>query len=282
MCNEIGLRRGDKILHFATLASGSSGNAILVGEGERSFLVDCGISAKRLVGNLGMLSVPPEHIEGIIVTHEHVDHIKGIGVLARKLKIPILATAGLWEEISKTAGPLKTEQRIIIPREVSLAGLDVKLFSTSHDSRESYGLKITRQASGRRMLTLGIATDSGTVTEEMHEHLQGCDALVVEANHDEKRLWQGRYPWPLKKRIAGIYGHLDNSQIAEGLLSWIGENTQRVVLAHLSEENNTPEVALSTVLRVLRNSHIAKDNPELRLRVAPRHIPHELIYLREE
>lgn len=269
-------------MHFATLASGSSGNAILVGEGERSFLVDCGISAKRLVGNLAMLQVPPENIEGIIVTHEHVDHIKGIGVLARKLKIPILATAGLWEEISQAAGPLKDEQRIIIPREMSLAGLNVKLFCTSHDSRESYGLKVTRQADGQKMLSLGIATDSGTVTEEMHSHLKGCDALVVEANHDAERLWQGRYPWSLKKRISGIYGHLENSQIAEALVSWIGENTQRVVLAHLSEENNTPEAALSTVLSVLKSSHIAKENPELRLRVAPRHIPHELICLREE
>ncbi|KLU59176.1 putative metallo-hydrolase YycJ [Peptococcaceae bacterium CEB3] len=269
-------------MHFATLASGSSGNAILVGEGDRGFVVDCGISAKRLVGNLAILHVPPEQIEGIIVTHEHIDHIKGIGVLARKLKIPILATAGLWEEIGLAAGPLKDEQKIIIPEEVSLAGLDIKLFPTSHDSRESYGLKITRQTAGKKRLTLGIATDSGTVTQVMHEHLRGCDALVVEANHDEEKLWQGRYPWPLKRRIAGIYGHLENSQIAEGLLSWIGENTQRVVLAHLSEENNTPEAALTAVLRVLRGSHIAKENPELRLRVAPRHTPHELIYLREE
>lgn len=269
-------------MHFATIASGSSGNAILVGEGKRSFLVDCGISAKRLVENLSLLEFPPGQIEGILITHEHSDHIKGIGVLARKLKIPILATEGLWKEIAATVGPLKDEQKIEIKDSTVLAGLQVQIFPTSHDSRESYGIRIERHTPGKQVLALGIATDTGTITEEIHKNLTGCDALVVEANHDQERLWQGSYPWYLKKRISGIYGHLENSQLAEGLVSWITENTQRVVLAHLSEENNTPEVALSTVLRILKGSHISKQNPDLRLRVAPRHIPHELIYLREE
>ena len=116
----------------------------------------------------------------------------------------------------------------------------------------------------------------------MHRHLIGCDGLVVEANHDYDKLWQGRYPWSLKKRVSGNYGHLENKQLAEGLLQWIQVNTQRIVLAHLSEENNTPELALSTVASILRASSIPKINPELRLRVAPRHTPHELIVLREE
>lgn len=269
-------------MHFATIASGSSGNAILVGEGERSFLIDCGISAKRLIDNLGLIQVPPSQIEGILVTHEHIDHIKGIGVLARKLKVPILATAGLWEEIRSSVGEIDEGQHVEIESEVMLAGLRVKLFSTSHDSRESYGMRIERRAEGRRLLALGIATDTGIITEEMHKNLKGCDALIVEANHDKERLWQGRYPWPLKKRISGQYGHLENSQIAEGLIQWVKENTQKVVLAHLSEENNTPETALATVLNILRQSPVSKENPELRLRVAPRHIPHELIHLRED
>lgn len=269
-------------MHFATIASGSSGNAILVGEGEKSFLVDCGISAKRLIENLSLIQVPPNQIEGILVTHEHVDHIKGIGVLARKLKIPILATAGLWEEIASAVGKIEASQRIEIESEVVLAGLKVKLFDTSHDSRESYGMRIEHEGQGRRMLSLGIATDTGIITEEMHRSLKGCDALIVEANHDKDRLWQGRYPWHLKKRISGQYGHLENSQLAEGLIQWVEGNTQKVVLAHLSEENNTPETALATVLKMLRQSQVSKENPDLRLRVAPRHIPHELIHLRED
>lgn len=274
-------QEGDNILHFATIASGSSGNAILVGEGEKSFLIDCGISAKRLMENLNLIQVPPSQIKGILVTHEHVDHIKGIGVLARKLKIPILATPGLWEEMASLVGKIEAEQHIEIQTEVVLAGLHVKLFSTSHDSRESYGMRIEREVLGQRFLSLGIATDTGIITEEMHQNLKGCDALIVEANHDKDRLWQGRYPWHLKKRISGKYGHLENSQLAEGLVEWVKGNTQRVVLAHLSEENNTPETALATVLNILRHSAVSQENPELRLRVAPRHIPHELIYLRE-
>lgn len=269
-------------MHFATLASGSSGNSILVGEAEKNFLVDSGISAKSLIHSLAMLNIPSSSIEGIVITHEHSDHVKGVGVLARKLGIPIYATQGIWDEIKGTLGKLKDGQCREIAREFSCAGLQIRLFPTSHDSRESYGLKVERHVSQGKVLTLGIATDSGTITEEMNRHLSGCDALIVEANHDKEKLWQGRYPWSLKKRVDGIYGHLENTQIAEGLLSWIDEKTQRVVLAHLSEENNTPELALATIMHILKDSPIPRKNPELRLRVAPRHIPHELIHLRED
>lgn len=113
----------------------------------------------------------------------------------------------------------------------------------------------------------------------MHKNLQGCDAYILEANHDLQRLWQGRYPWYLKKRIASDVGHLSNVQLAEALREWLAENTQRVVLAHLSEENNTPELALSTVVGILKDSKARKRCPQLKLRVAPRHVPHELITL---
>ena len=267
-------------MHLATLASGSSGNAILVGDGEENFLVDCGISAQKVLHSLSLLNIPAGQIHGIVITHEHIDHIRGVGALARRLKIPIFATAGLWEELSKGVGKLAPGQKVEVAGTFACAGLQVKMFATSHDSRESYGLRIERSGEGKSPV-IGIATDSGTITEEMHRNLAGCDALVVEANHDKERLWQGSYPWYLKKRIASEVGHLENSQLAEGLIQWIGENTQRVVLAHLSEENNTPELALATVLRILRESRVARLNPGLRLRVAPRHTPHELIFLQE-
>ena len=268
-------------MHFATLASGSSGNAILVGQDERSFLVDSGISMRSLLHNLTLLNVPPAQVEGIIVTHEHIDHIKGVGALARKLKIPIYTSQAIWGEMEQSVGKLADNQRIEVNNKFSCAGLEIEMFATSHDSRESYGLRIERRLPGQGVLALGIATDSGTITEEMHRCLKECDALVVEANHDEDKLWQGSYPWYLKKRISSIYGHLANRQLAEGLLEWIGENTQRVVLAHLSEENNTPELALATVVRALRASRPIRKNKDLRLRVAPRHTPHELIVLCE-
>jgi len=269
-------------LHFATLASGSSGNAILVGDGNRHLLVDSGVSAKKVLCNLALLDIDHSQIEGIVVTHEHIDHIRGVGILARKLKIPIYATKPIWAEMENSLGKLSPEQKIIIEDSFSCSGLDIKIFATSHDSQDSYGLQIKQQNYKNQPLSIGIATDSGIITEEMHRHLKGCDGLVVEANHDHEKLWQGRYPWSLKKRVSGNYGHLENKQVAEGLLQWVQENTQRVVLAHLSEENNTPEMAIATVVRILRDSAIPKNNPELRLRVAPRHTPHDLIVLREQ
>lgn len=263
-------------MHFATLASGSSGNSILVGEENRSFLVDCGITAKRLLANLGMIDVPALQVEGIIITHEHSDHIQGVGALARKLKIPVYATAGIWEEMEDKLGQLKPEQRMVIGKEINLAGMGIKLIPTSHDSRESYGLKVM----GKK-LSLGIATDSGIITEDMHRNFSGCDAYIVEANHDLERLWQGRYPWYLKKRINSSVGHLSNVQLAEALREWLQGNTQKVVLAHLSEENNTPEMALATVLGILRDSNVKRRCSHLKIRVAPRYVPHELITLGE-
>ncbi len=269
-------------MHFTTLASGSSGNAILVGEDNRHLLVDCGISGKSLLHNLSQLNIFDSEIEGIVVTHEHVDHIRGVGILARKLKIPIYATIGLWEVMNPLLGKLAENQRIEVQESFTCAGLDVAIYPTSHDSRESYGLKVSRPLQkDKRNLAVGIATDSGMITEDMHQHLKGCDALVVEANYDEERLKYGSYPAYLKRRISGKYGHLENKQLAEGLLEWIQENTQSVILAHLSEENNTPEIALSTVMRILRDSNRSREYRDVQVQVAPRHSPHELIMLKE-
>ncbi|MBP1760255.1 MAG: metal-dependent hydrolase, beta-lactamase superfamily [Firmicutes bacterium] len=237
---------------------------------------------KSLLYNLSQINLPSSEIEGIIVTHEHVDHIRGVGILARKLNIPIYATTGLWKVMSHSLGKIAENQRIEVQESFSCAGLDVLLYPTSHDSRESYGLKVSRpKQKDKKDLSVGIATDSGIITEDMHRHLQGCDAFVVEANYDGERLQNGPYPAYLKRRISGKYGHLENKQLAEGLLEWIKENTQRVVLAHLSEENNTPEIALSTVLRILRDSKRSKEYSDVHVHVAPRHSPHELMMLME-
>jgi phosphoribosyl 1,2-cyclic phosphodiesterase len=270
-------------VHLATLASGSSGNSIVVGHEKRNFLVDCGISLKALLHNLSILNIDPSEIEGIFVTHEHTDHIKGVGAVARKLRVPIYASAKIWGEMNRSVGKLTEEQRVIVSGNFSCAGLNVRVFPTSHDSQDSYGIRVERNVSSSvRAQAIGIATDTGIITEEMHQSLLGCDALVVEANHDKEMLWNGSYPWYLKKRISGNAGHLENKQLAEGLLKWIDGNTKRVVLAHLSEENNTPEIALSTVIKALKGSRVVKENPELRLRVAPRYTPHELIVLGED
>ena len=269
-------------MHFTTLASGSSGNAILVGEEHRHFLVDCGISGKSLLQNLAQVNVEGSEIEGIIITHEHVDHIRGVGILARKLKIPIFATPGLWRVMEHSLGKLDEQQRLEIGTSFSCAGLEILLYPTSHDSRESYGLKVVRpEKKDKGRLSLGIATDSGVITEEMNRELQGCDGLVVETNYDQQRLHNGPYPAYLKRRISGQYGHLENTISALGLSKWIRKNTQQVVLAHLSAENNTPDLALKTVLNVLGEAGVPQKCPGVKVDVAPRYTPHELIVLRE-
>jgi phosphoribosyl 1,2-cyclic phosphodiesterase len=151
---------------------------------------------KNIFKNLSMLDMEPSKLKGIVVTHEHIDHVKGIGPLARKLGLPVYATAGLWEEMDRSIGRIGSEQRVVIEKEMTLAGMQIRLFETSHDSRESYGIKITDG-----QLSLGVATDSGIVTDDMNRHLQGCDAFVVEANHDLDALWNGRYPWHLKRGL---------------------------------------------------------------------------------
>jgi phosphoribosyl 1,2-cyclic phosphodiesterase len=265
-------------LFFGTLASGSSGNAILAGNRNRGFLIDAGLPAARLLENLQRTGVGPEQLEGIFVTHEHGDHIRGVGALARKLGLPVYATAGIWEIMEAEVGLLPAAQRVVVAAEsFALAGLSLTLIHTSHDSVESYGL--LARAEG---LTLGVATDTGVVTPDMEEKLRDCDALVIEANHDSDMLRRGRYPWHLKKRIAGERGHLSNAQTGEALQRWIGENTQKVVLAHLSEENNTPALALKTVVEMLRSHEVRQKCGRLKIRVAPRHEPHELIVLGEE
>jgi phosphoribosyl 1,2-cyclic phosphodiesterase len=261
-------------MHLATLASGSSGNSIIIGQGSRSFLVDCGITTRKLLANLAMIKVPARELEGIIITHEHSDHISGVGALARRLKIPVYATEGIWKEMRPLLGDIDPELVMIMEKEIIIAGMEVSLFPTSHDSCESYGLKVKG-----RNYSVGIATDTGVVTEEMHKYLPGCDAYIVEANHDLDRLWQGSYPIHLKKRIVSSLGHMSNVQLGEALKEWLRKNTQKVVLAHLSAVNNTPELALSTVIKILRNSSVKQRCSQLKIRVAPRYMPHELIVL---
>ena len=264
-------------MHFSSLASGSSGNALVVGEEGRHFLVDCGISTGRVLAGLADLQIPAREIEGILVTHEHSDHILGVGALARRLKIPVYAGDAVWEVMEKSLGRLTCDQKKIVDDDaVTLAGLRVNFFATSHDCRQGRGMKIT----GLRG-TLGVLTDTGILTERMHRMLTGCTCFLIEANHDFDRLWRGRYPRSLKKRVAGVCGHLSNVQAAEGLCRWVQSNSRRVVLAHLSEENNTPELAMRTVCSVLRDSPVRQRCPQLKIRVAPRHSPHELISVGE-
>lgn len=225
-------------MRLVVLASGSSGNATLIESGGRAVLLDVGISARETLRRIAASGADDARIEAILLTHEHVDHIRGARVLARRLGIPVMATSGTLQSAACLADVPET---IAIRRDdrFSVAGLRVTSFPTTHDASESCGYRFE----SRRGHRVGIATDTGVFTQEIAEALSGCNAIGLEANHDERMLAAGPYPPFLKRRIAGDRGHLSNAAAATGLgtLGWKG--LAHVFALHLSEQNNTPEAA---------------------------------------
>jgi phosphoribosyl 1,2-cyclic phosphodiesterase len=220
-------------LRIALLASGSSGNALLVSSGSVTILVDAGVSASRVLAALG-----DGRLDAVLVTHEHTDHVSGLPALTRRLSVPVLATTGTHAAI---AGRLAaaSERVLVRPgREVELGDLSVVPFATSHDSAEPVGFTI---ADGRHRIA--IATDLGIVGKSVRRHLSTADCVVLEFNHDEQMLVDGPYPWPLKQRIMSNVGHLSNGAAARELESFADAPVSAVVLAHLSRENNEPGLA---------------------------------------
>lgn len=236
------------LLTFTTLASGSSGNAALVSCGRTHILLDAGISARRITAALKALGVDPASLSAILVTHEHHDHISGLQVLTKKVRVPILASAPTCGELGRRV-PFADEllRRQAPGSGVELGELWVESFSTPHDAAGSVGYAIT--GDGCRLV---LCTDLGYITDQVKAAAAGCDLLICEANHDEDWVRSGPYPYYLKQRILGDQGHLSNEAGAE-LAAWGVEHGARtVVLAHLSAENNTPARARETVCRRLR------------------------------
>jgi len=256
-------------MKFCTLMSGSSGNALYVETAKTKVLIDAGKSGKALTQALEEgPGCAPQDLDALLISHEHRDHVLGAGVLARRYHMPLFATQGTWEAMGSQIGPIKEEQKNYIKtnRTLELGDLKIEFFSISHDAQDPVGFLLSQ---GRKRL--GIATDSGVFTSQMAQSLSHADCLVLEANHDPEMLQRGPYPWPLKKRISGEKGHLSNQGAGEALLQTIGANTTRVVLAHLSSENNKPELALQTVENTLEKNHF--DLAEVEITVAPRYKP---------
>ena len=254
------------MLKFTTLASSSLGNAALVSCGDTHILLDAGISAKRIAAGLAQLGVKPFQLSAILLTHEHSDHVSGLRVLSKKAGAPIYATRPtLWEwykrnrcdEVKALFQPLEAGS------EVQLGSLRARSFPTPHDAAGSVGWSIAGE--GCRMV---LCTDLGHVTEPVRRAVAGCDLLVCETNHDVDWVRTGPYPYYLKQRILGDYGHLSNEAGAELAAFAVETGTRSVILAHLSQTNNTPVRAYDTVVRRL----LAMDcNPErdISLWVAP-------------
>ncbi|MDS1030544.1 MBL fold metallo-hydrolase [Bacillota bacterium LX-D] len=264
------------MLKFFTLASGSSGNSVYVGTKKTRFLVDAGISGKDITNRLRENGIEANELDGVLVTHEHKDHIKGVGVISRRYNLPIYATPGTWEGMEKDIGKVAEENKKFLDLNQSqeLGDLKIEVLPTSHDALEPAAFAFYHKEA-----SLGIVTDTGKITSSIRKNITGCKGLLLEANHDATMLRKGTYPVRLKKRIASTLGHLSNQMSGEALAEFITGNTQKVVLAHLSAENNRPPLAIHTVKEVLAEQGFTSC-PELT--VAPRYEAHPALQLKAE
>ena len=231
-------------MQFSSLGSGSKGNATLVRAGETCVLVDCGFPLRTMRERLQWREIEPESLTAILVTHEHNDHIAGVGPLARKFKIPVWMTHGTAS--SERSGKLPIVNYFDAHTDFMLGELRVSPFPVPHDAREPCQFVFDYQG-----LRLGIVTDVGSVTPFMVKQLDQCDGLLLECNHDLAMLQQGPYPPSLKQRVGSDYGHLNNQQAAQLLAKVISPRLQCVVAAHLSQENNHPDHVLGALREVL-------------------------------
>lgn len=235
-------------LTFCPLYSGSSGNASYVEAGNTRILVDSGLSGKAIIEGLGQIGVLPETLSGILVTHEHSDHVKGAGILSRKYRIPIYANEPTWDAMARQIGDVWPGQRRIFQTgaDFFIGDMSICPFAIPHDAAEPVGYRIF--AGGRSVAT---ATDMGYLTKEVLNRIAGSDIVLLESNHDPDMLMQNpHYSAALKRRILGRHGHLSNESCAQGILKLYETGVRHIVLGHLSAENNTPELALDTSVRM--------------------------------
>lgn len=241
------------MIKFQSFLSGSSGNCTYVTNDDVHILVDCGASGKYITACLARLGILPDKIDAILVTHEHRDHVSGVGVMARKYNIPVFATHGTHQGMKSITGAFSDHlaQYISSGDDIKIGSLVVRSFTIPHDANEPVGYRIFEDSS-----SLCIATDIGHISDELADELSGCDSIIIEANHDPEMLRTGRYPYHLKRRIAGERGHLANDTSARLCLMLAEKGTKSFWLGHLSRENNTPSLALETVKSVLNNGGI--------------------------
>ncbi len=232
-------------MKVAALASGSNGNCFYINNGDSSVIVDSGISCKRVVDRLNYLGESPEKIKGIFVTHEHNDHVKGVDVLARKYNIPIFATRGTIKN-SFLCSNQELINEIKNDEIVKLAGLEIEAFSKPHDASDPVSFAI------RNGKMISILTDIGHASKNVINAVKDSDFLVIETNHDLKMLQEGPYPYFLKRRIEGEIGHFSNFNSAACVLEHSNNRLKNVMLAHLSEINNTPLLAFDTFNKLMK------------------------------
>lgn len=234
-------------LRACVLGSGSSGNCTYIGSGGTSILIDAGLSGRETKQRLDQIGIPIAEVRGICLSHEHNDHTSGLRVLHRRHQIPIYANSGTVEAMGRDARFADLQWRVFTTGSAFEIGeLRVEPFSVSHDAYEPVGFVVS---SGRARV--GVVTDMGVVTTLVRERLRGCQAVVIEANHDEQMLMDAERPWSLKQRIMGRQGHLSNQRAAEMLAEIAGAELRQVFLAHISRDCNRHELALEAARHTL-------------------------------
>lgn len=263
-------------MRFCSIASGSSGNCIYVGSECAHVLVDIGISGKKMETGLNSLDLTGRDIDGILITHEHSDHIKGLGVIARRYGIPIYATGGTVDVMMRSGSLGKIPEGIFheIREDEAFLIKDLKInpFTISHDAAQPVGYRLE---CGDH--SVGIATDLGKYNEYIIENLQDLDALLLEANHDIRMLQVGKYPYYLKQRILGDRGHLSNENAGRLLCRLLHDNMKAIFLGHLSRENNYEELAYETVCSEVTLGDNPYKSKDFKIQVAKRELVSEAV-----
>jgi phosphoribosyl 1,2-cyclic phosphodiesterase len=236
-----------EVLHFSLLGSGSSGNAILLRSRGTKILIDNGLSFKQLSQRLEAVGEGMDGLTGVLVTHEHGDHVGGLGVLTRKMAVPIYMTRGTYQNLPATLGLQGDIHFFEAGDELHLGDMEVQTFSVSHDAADPVGFTV--RAEGAQF---GLATDLGHASHLVRNRLAGSHALVIESNYCPEMLRNGHYPPQIQQRIRGRQGHLSNEDMCSLLHSLLHEGLQLVILVHISEKNNTPELVERRVRGVLK------------------------------
>lgn len=263
-------------MKFCSLYSGSSGNSIFIASDNAKVLIDAGLAGKKIDDALKHIGEESSSIDGIFITHEHIDHIKGVGVLSRKYDIPIYANDNTWAVMEKKIGKIKEHNIRIMDRRSSITinDLEIRSFNIPHDAIAPVGYTVSYAGKNA-----SVVTDFGVFTEEIRDNIIDSDIILLESNHDVNMLRMGPYPYKLKLRVLGENGHLSNEDCGSAIVSLLkNDKKKQIVLGHLSGTNNHPDLAYQTVVDVLSANGI-RPGDDVILQLASRHNPSEIILL---
>lgn len=244
-------------MQVSVLASGSTGNATYIETPEHQILIDAGLSGKKIEELMNSIGRTLSNVDCLFVTHEHTDHSKGVGVLARRYGMNVYANQKTWDAMAPKIGKIKPEQKHLLEsgKVLSLGDLDVESFGVSHDAVDPQFYEMHHAGH-----SFAIVTDTGYVSERVEGVIKDAESILMECNHDTEMLRMGPYPWTLKQRIMSDTGHLSNEDGARALIDVLGNNTKQVFLGHLSKENNIKELAHLTVENIMKQHDLAVEH----------------------